>query len=67
MPKRTEDAVKRTYRFGKTLLAQVEKEAARNRRAVNTQIELMLEEWLAKQDRKKEDSAGDRAPAQRAA
>lgn len=59
MPKRTEDAVKRTYRFSKTLLKQIEEEAARNRRAVNTQIEMMIEEWFTKQGKKKE----DRTPA----
>lgn len=54
MPRREEEAVKRTYRFPKSLLARLEAEAAKFRRPVNTQLEIALEEWFAQQDKKSE-------------
>ena len=56
MPKRTEESTKRTYRFANSLLARLEAEAAKHRRAVNTQIEVILEEWFAQQDKNIEDT-----------
>ena len=61
MPKRDEVAVKRTYRFPKSLLARLEAEAAKHRRAVNTQLEIALEEWFAQQDKKAKDQPGNSA------
>lgn len=58
MPKREEEAVKRTYRVPKSLLARLEAEAAKFRRPVNTQLEIALEEWFAQQDRKSEKEPG---------
>lgn len=58
MPKREEEAVKRTYRFPKSLLARLEAEAAKFRRPVNTQLEIALEEWFAQQDKKPEKESG---------
>lgn len=46
MGKREEDAPKRTYRIPKSLLRKMEEEAATNRRPVNTQLEIILEEWF---------------------
>jgi len=53
VPKRTEKSVKRTYRFAESLLNRLEEEAAKHRRAVNTQLEIILEEWFAQQDKEK--------------
>lgn len=62
MPKRDEEALKRTYRFPKSLLARLEAEAAKYRRPVNTQLEIVLEEWFAQQDRKPEKPSGPLVP-----
>ena len=58
MPRRDEEAVKRTYRFPKSLLARLEAAAAKARRPVNTQLEIALEEWFAQQDKKSEKEPG---------
>lgn len=57
MTKRTEEAIKRTYRFPKSLLARLEATAATARRPVNTQLEIALEEWFAQQEKKSKVSA----------
>lgn len=54
MPKREEEALKRTYRFSVSLLKRLEDEAAKNRRAVNTQLEIIIEEWFAQKDKDRE-------------
>lgn len=59
MPKRDEKAHKRTYRFAESLLAQLEAEAAKHRRAVNTQLEMILEEWFAQQKKQADESEKD--------
>lgn len=66
MPKRDERAVKRTYRFAETLLARLETEAAKHRRAVNTQLEMIIEDWFRQQEkagRQEETDQGNHAPA----
>jgi hypothetical protein len=61
MPKRDESAKKRTYRFADSLLSRLEAEAAKHRRAVNTQLEMILEEWFAQQEQKKSEDS-DKGP-----
>jgi hypothetical protein len=59
MPKREEESLKRTYRFAKSLLTRLEEEAAKNRRAVNTQLEIILEEWFAQEDKKAQEKSSN--------